>query len=74
MLTAWCETNDPNYAGPCGQRTYKPFEKSKPDFVLQVNQSKKIPNYFPNKSSGPITSIGYLEDVATSINLSCIDF
>lgn len=67
LIDKWCQTNDPNYAGPCGQSEYQPFPTSKKDFKLKVYQDKPLANYFPNKGSGQLTSIGYLEEVANYI-------
>lgn len=68
MINKWCETSDPNYAGPCNETTYQPFKDSKPEIKVNVNRNKQILNYFPNKKSGAITSIGYLEEVVKYIN------
>lgn len=68
MIKKWCETSDPNYAGPCDQKVYLPFPDTKKDFKVTVYQDKPITNYFPNKKSGNLTSIGYLEEVTKYIN------
>lgn len=75
LIKKWCQTNDPNYAGPCDQQIFLPFPESKKDFKLTVYQDKPIVNYFPNKGSGKLTSIGYLEEVAKYINkFECLRF
>lgn len=75
LLTSWCETNSPELAAPCSLSTFKPFPDTKKDYVLTVKRDKKIPNYFPNKRSGQLTSIGYLEEVSNYIKkFSCINF
>lgn len=72
MIEKWCQTNNPNYAGPCNKSEYQPFPTSKKDFKLKVYQDKPIPNYFPNKGSNNLTSIGYLEEVVGYIkNFNC---
>lgn len=68
LIYKWCRTSDPNYAGPCTSQTFKPFPESKPQFQVTVYQNQPIPNYFPNKGSGNLTSIGYLEEVAGYMN------
>jgi len=75
LINKWCQTNDPNYAGPCDKTEYQPFPESKPQIKLKVIQNKQIPNYFPNKGSGKLTSIGYLEEVANYIKkFNCFNF
>jgi len=74
LIEKWCYTNSPDFAGPCSQKTFKPYEQSKPNFMLTVYQNKPIPNYFPNKGSGKLTSIGYVEEVASNIKkLNCFN-
>lgn len=68
LINKWCETSDPNYAGPCNQTVYQPFKTTKPELKLNVYTNKQILNYFPNKGSAGLTSIGYLEEVANYIN------
>jgi len=68
LINKWCETSDPNYAGPCNQKVYQPFKTTKPELKVNVYTDKQIVNYFPNKGSAGLTSIGYLEEVAGSIN------
>ena len=68
LINKWCQTSDPNYAGPCNQSVYQPFKESKPEIKVNVYTDKQILNYFPNKGSGALTSIGYLEEVAKYIN------
>jgi len=68
MINKWCETSDPNYAAPCNQSIYQPFYKTKPEIKVTVKTNKPITNYFPNKGSGELTSIGYLEEVTKYIN------
>lgn len=68
LINKWCKTSDPNYAGPCNSQTFQPFPESKPQLKVTVYQNQPIPNYFPNKGSGDLTSIGYLEEVAGYIN------
>jgi hypothetical protein len=68
LINKWCQTSDPNYAGPCNQKVYQPFKDSKPEIKINVYTDKQIVNYFPNKKSGNLTSIGYLEEVANYIN------
>jgi hypothetical protein len=63
MINKWCQTNSPDYAAPCNQKIYQPFKDSKPELKLTVYQNKPIMNYFPNKGTGKLTSIGYLEEV-----------
>lgn len=77
LLKKYCYTNNPNIAGPCDQPTYEPYSKGSSNYqkykTLQVYQNKPIKNYFPNKKSGKLTSIGYLEEVVKVINsLNCI--
>lgn len=67
LINKWCQTSDPNFAGPCNQTVYQPYKESKPEIKVNVYQDKQIPNYFPNKGSGALTSIGYLEEVAKYI-------
>jgi len=68
LINKWCETSDPNYAGPCKDSVYQPFPQSKPELKFNILKNKPIPNYFPNKGSGKLTSIGYLEEVTKYIN------
>lgn len=68
LINKWCETSDPNFAGPCDKTEYQPYPESKKELKFKVFQNKQIPNYFPNKGSGKLTSIGYLEEVAGYIN------
>jgi hypothetical protein len=68
LINKWCETSDPNYAGPCNQKVYQPYKTTKPELKVNVYTDKQIVNYFPNKGSAGLTSIGYLEEVAGSIN------
>ena len=68
LIAKWCQTTDPNYAAPCDQKIYQPFPRSKPELKVTVYQGKQILNYFPNKGSGKLTSIGYIEEVATYMN------
>jgi hypothetical protein len=68
LINRWCQTSDPNFAGPCDKTEYQPYPESKPEIKLKVFQNKQIPNYFPNKGSGKLTSIGYLEEVAGYMN------
>jgi hypothetical protein len=68
LINKWCETSDPNYAGPCNQTVYQPFKTTKPELKINVYTNKQILNYFPNKGSAGLTSIGYLEEVAKYIN------
>jgi hypothetical protein len=68
LINKWCQTNDPNYAGPCNLKIYQPFPKSKPEIKLTVAQDKPIVNYFPNKGSGEQKSIAYLEKVVNYMN------
>jgi len=74
LINKWCETNNPNFAGPCNQKTYQPYKTSKPEIQLTVFQNKPIPNYFPNKGTGKLTSIGYLEEVVGYVrNYGCFN-
>lgn len=68
LINKWCKTSNPNYAGPCSQKVYQPFKDTKPELKINVYQNKQILNYFPNKGSAGLTSIGYLEEVANYIN------
>lgn len=68
LINKWCETSDPNYAGPCNQKVYQPFKTTKPELKVNVFTDKQIANYFPNKGSAGLTSIGYLEEVTGNIN------
>jgi hypothetical protein len=68
LINKWCETSDPNYAGPCNQTVYQPFKKTKPELKVNVYTNKQILNYFPNKGSAGLSSIGYLEKVTKYIN------
>jgi hypothetical protein len=68
MINKWCETSDPKYAGPCNETVYQPFKTTKPEIKVTVKTNKPISNYFPNKGSGELTSIGYLEQVTDYMN------
>ena len=68
LINKWCQTSDPNYAGPCNQKVYQPFKETKPEIKANVYTDKQIVNYFPNKGSAGLTSIGYLEEVTNYIN------
>lgn len=75
LINNWCETNDQNYAAPCSKSTYQPFPTTNPKIILNVYKNKPIKNYFPNKGSGKLTSIGYIEEVAKYMNMfKCIKF
>ena len=68
LINKWCQTNDPNIAGPCNQPVYQPYKESKPELKVNVYTDKQILNYFPNKGSGALRTIGYLEEVTDYIN------
>ena len=68
LINKWCQTNDPNFAGPCNQPVYQPYKESKPELKVNVYTDKQILNYFPNKGSGALRTIGYLEEVTDYIN------
>ncbi|NBO22823.1 hypothetical protein EBU94_05725, partial [bacterium] len=73
IMTTWCSTDNPDFASPCSEQSYKPYPKEKPNLVFKVNKNQVIPNYFPNKRTGSSTSIGYVEDVVKYIkSMSCV--
>jgi len=69
----FCTTNDSKYLAPCNKETYLPFEKSRPDFVVKVNQQDQVKNYFPTYVDGKLTSTGYLREVKSRVSgFNCI--
>jgi hypothetical protein len=77
-IQKYCKTNNENFAGPCNQKTYRPYDKGNPKDVgeLTVYQTDWIEGYFPNLGHGEKTSIGYVEEVqkAYENKTQCLSF